>query len=256
MKWMESFTLNTKDFNQAFCNLFQLGHSFLSPENEMLLRATSFDGFHSQASQVTFHKLLHHITLPSFITTSKMVLLSHCFTPKAGPWKQDWVCRHCQHLSFNQQMQVEGNSQPVALLGAWGRPLSDTSNSSAVTFRVLSLLRLCSQEEEPNLVATPMFDVLQWLRIKVLVFYLCLAKENEIFRILAQYRLCSSVLHKGSDGQNITHAWESTASLRTSRHSPWSSFISFPTSFPTNFAFPGILNYLSAIKPGPLKSKS
>lgn len=25
MKWMESFTSNTKDFNQALCNLFQVG---------------------------------------------------------------------------------------------------------------------------------------------------------------------------------------------------------------------------------------
>lgn len=85
MKWMESFTLNTKDFNQAFCNLFQLGHSFLSPENEMLLRATSFDGFHSQASQVTFHKLLHHLICHHSSPPAKWSFSATAFHPGKVP---------------------------------------------------------------------------------------------------------------------------------------------------------------------------
>lgn len=96
----------------------------------------------------------------SFYSTSPPA--KWCFSATALHPRQvpESKARCAGSASLEQLVQVEINRHPVVLLGAWGRPLRDIRNSLAVTFCVLSLPGLCFQEEEPNLVATPMFDIL------------------------------------------------------------------------------------------------
>lgn len=147
-------------------------------------------------------------------------------------------------------MQVERNRHPVVLLRAWRRPSDVRHNSLTITFQVLlSLLTLCFQEEEPSLVVTPMFAVLQWLRPNVLVFYLCLAKENKIFRTSKRI-FCTVLAMFICANQELW--WAETNTCLQEHCDPESCHISFldpvlsaaPTPFPTNLAFPVVLNYL------------
>ena len=163
---------------------------------------------------------------------------------------------------------MERNRHPIVLLRGWRRPLNVRHNSPNYQLPSPPPLSSCSASRRKN----PAW----WSHPCLLScsdsdqMYLCFisarqkqTKPSEPQREpSAQYWLCSPVLPKSFDGQNMTYVWESTVSLKASHLLPWSSVISCSNILPCKPCLPCSLKLsrwttlYNALKSGHLKSKS